>query len=479
MIIRMTLQYLPAQIVGPVAQFVAVLVWTHWLQPADYGFIALLFALQELAFTLSMSWWTHYTMRYLPGLDDREAYNRSENAVIALAALAQIPIIVAALALTAHPDSGPLMVAALAFTLTRTLTTHLAERARALGDVVSYSIVQIAISLFGMLLGLGLMTIWPGAAAVIAGFAIVQVAVLPVLAVRLGMDLRPSLRLDRRLLRAALAYGAPLMAAGAFGWICLNGIRLVVERLDGIEMVGLLSVGWNLGQRLIGVIATLVAAAAFPLAVRQAAQGGRGAGIAQLSRTAALNVGLMLPATVGLVMVCTPFTQLYVGPEFQAATLTVLPLAALTAAVRHLRMHTADPVFMIVEQPGFLLTLNATEAAATVLLCAGGLYWGGLVGACLGTLAATAGAAIWCFAIARLRHGFAFPVGALLRFCAATAVMALVLRLDVFPEGALGLLARVALGGAVYLALAALFMRDQFTRKVATPPVTLPPDAAH
>ena len=44
MLLKQTLLYLPAQIVGPAFQFMAVIVWTYWLTPEAYGVVALLLA---------------------------------------------------------------------------------------------------------------------------------------------------------------------------------------------------------------------------------------------------------------------------------------------------------------------------------------------------------------------------------------------------------------------------------------------------
>jgi O-antigen/teichoic acid export membrane protein len=460
MILRQTLLYLPAQLVGPLFQFVAVLAWTHWLLPTDYGLIALIFALQELAFTLCMSWWTHYTIRYLPGLPDRGAYARSEFTMLALAAAGQVPVVLTALWLTSHLGSADLLLATIAFTVSRALNTHLGERARALGDVATYTIVQMAGPVLGFGLGLALMPVWHGAAAVLTGFAIVQVAILPLLAWRLDLRLRLHRPIDRALLRAALRYGGPLLAAGGFGWICLNGIRLVVEHIDGLAQVGLLSVGWNLGQRLIAVAAMLVTAAAFPLAVGETAQRGAEAGVAYIGRTAPLIIGILMPATIGLVIVSEPLTRSFVGAEFQAATLIVLPLATIGAAIRNLRMHTVDQVFMIAERPGFLLVLNIIEAAATTVLSIVGLLLGGLGGACLGVVVATALSALYGLAVARFRHGFSISIEPVIRITAAAGIMAGIVLLDIYPDGVLGLAVQIAAGGLVYLGLAILMLRS-------------------
>lgn len=459
MLLRQTLNYLPAQLVGPLAQFVAVLAWTYWLAPSDYGFISLMLAVQELAFLVGMSWWTHYTVRYLPALADPSGYRRAEGGVMSLCALTQIPVMLVALALTGHLAEPGLVAVTLAFAVSRSLNTHLGERARALGDVATYTIVQLAGPLAGFGLGLAFMAMLPDATAVIAGFAVVQIAILPILARRQDLQTRLASSPDGDLLRAALAYGGPLLVAGGLGWLSVNGIRLVVEYGEGLVQLGLLSVGWNLGQRLIAVVATLVTAAAFPLAVRQAAQGGTQAGIDQIGRTAILLFGLLVPAAIGIAAVSDPLIRAVVGPEFQEATRIVLPLAAAAAAVRNLRMHLADQVFLIAERPHSLLALNAVEAVATMILCAAGLVWGGLAGACLGVLAATCICALAGFAIAMARYGLKLPLRDIAALVVAAAAMGIVVRLDIYPSTPLGLALQVAAGAAVYLALAGLVLK--------------------
>ena len=50
MLLRQTLLYLPAQLVGPFALFIAAVVWTHLLPPDAYGTLMLVMAIQELIF---------------------------------------------------------------------------------------------------------------------------------------------------------------------------------------------------------------------------------------------------------------------------------------------------------------------------------------------------------------------------------------------------------------------------------------------
>ena len=133
MLLRQTLLYLPAQLLGPLVQFAAALVWTHWLSPAAYGVLALVMAAQELVFLVCLSWWSHYTMRYLPtfvGDEDRARFGATEQLALAATTLLQSVAVFLVLALMDAEPTGDLVAAALGFTITRSLLHHLSERAR-------------------------------------------------------------------------------------------------------------------------------------------------------------------------------------------------------------------------------------------------------------------------------------------------------------------------------------------------------------
>ena len=49
-----TLLYMPAQIIGPLVQFAAILVFTHWLAPGPYGVLTYVMASQDFVFVLCL-----------------------------------------------------------------------------------------------------------------------------------------------------------------------------------------------------------------------------------------------------------------------------------------------------------------------------------------------------------------------------------------------------------------------------------------
>ena len=462
MLLRQTLAYLPAQIVGPFAQVAAALVWTHWLAPAPYGLLTFLIASQELVFLVSLSWWTHYTMRYFGGLDEagRAGFARSEAPVFAFGALAQVVGTLLVFALLGEPVTLGLVLSGIAYVVTRSLLMHLGERARTQGRIAIYTFGQFTGSVAGFAVALAAVALVSATPeAVLWGCAAAQRGGLARMWQALGSGAGPLLP-GRDVLGAALRYGTPLLVAGGFAWVAQNGIRVVVEHGAGAAALGLIAVGWGLGQRLAATLALLVIAASFPLAVKTMHGGSRDDAFRQIAQAGVMLMGLTVPAAVGLCFLADPLTALFVAAPFRATTIAVLPFAAAAGVIRNIRMHIADPIFLLIERPRINLAINIVDAAIMVAGCALGLWLGGLVGTVVGALVGTCVSTAGGLLLAAQAAAFRFPWGPGLRIAAASIAMALVLFAT--QEWPLAPTTRivldVALGATVYgLAIAALF----------------------
>jgi len=463
MLIYQTLLYLPAQLLGPVVQFLAAIAWTHWLSPSEFGVVVLVIAAQELVFFICLSWWSQYTTRYYVAHQrdgSTGSYQPTDNTVLVGSAVAQAFVSFGALALSHTALDAGLIVATIVFTVTRSITVHLSERARATGRVAIYTLAQTAGPVLGTVLGfVAIINGHVSATAVLSGFAVAQVLALPVLWHLLGLGSRFGL--SRGILSIAIRYGAPLLGAGVVTWFSVNGIRIVVDKIDGAAAVGLVSVGWNLGQRATTTAAMLVTAAAYPLVVRRTVVHSRQAGLMQLSQSGALLMGVLAPVTIGLLMINRAAVELLIGEQFQSLTLVVLPIAVLSGAIRNIRVHYADQTFMLCERTGIALVVCTLEALLTLILCVLGLLHGGLVGACLGCLVAHVLAAIFTFILAVARLHLPVPWMHFGRVAIASAAMTLALASVRWPATPLGLALEVLCGAMAYLAAAALIYRRQ------------------
>jgi O-antigen/teichoic acid export membrane protein len=468
MLLRHTLLYLPAQFVGPLFQLLAMIVWTHVVDEHTLGTITLITATHELLQIGFLAWWSQYALRFLgryQEANDAPRFYRTENAVLLASIALQSAAVVGILLLVIAPGAGTgLMLAAVAYVITRSLNLYIGERARAQQQIWVYTIQQILGPSAGFVVGLILIKLlgqspeWP-----LAGYTIAQlIAALIVLPrMRCGRSLWP---IDREIIAHALRYGIPLIIGGALGWIGLNASRFIVNEMSGVAAAGLFAVGYGLGQRAAAVAAMLVTAAAFPLAVKSMEQGGSQAGMGQLAANSALLVAVLAPSLAGIFMLRTEIVHLLIAAPFQQVTLAILPLSTLAGAIRNLRAHFGDQVFLLHNRTRWMMAIAAIDAVMTVVLSVLFLPRWGLAGVAGATVAAAFAAATVSFTIGFSRFDLRLPVAHLVRIVLATIAMSALLR--IFPEArSITVLAgHVAAGAAIYFAALALLYAPSLLR---------------
>ncbi|HZP76066.1 MAG TPA: lipopolysaccharide biosynthesis protein [Pseudolabrys sp.] len=463
MLLRHTLLYLPAQIVGPLFQLVAVIVWTHIIDEHALGVVTLVTAIHELLQTAFLAWWSQYTLRFVSRFtseEDKTRFRRTENAVLLGSIVLQGVLAVTILILAIDADANPaLIMATVGYVISRSLNLYIGERARAAHAIGVYSVQQITGPMLG--LGLGYLMIeafgqgpeWPLAGYALAQFGAVAL-VLPLIRLTHGIGpIDPSIR------RQALAYGVPLIAGNALTWAALNASRFVTGGMLGVASAGLFAVGYGLGQRAATVPAMLVTAAAFPIAVRHMERGGSRIAMRQLADNGALLAGILLPSVVGVFMLRGEIVRLLIAGPFQAATLAILPLAVLAGAIRNFRAHFGDQVFLLHDRTRIWLLVVGVDGGLTVLFSAVCTALWGLVGAAAATVAATIVAAVVSFSIGWKEFSLQLPWAHLARIGFATMAMTVVLQLIARAGGGyLDLALNVLAGALTYFAtLAALY----------------------
>jgi O-antigen/teichoic acid export membrane protein len=462
MLLRSTLLYLPAQIIGPLFQLVSVVVWTHIVGESTLGIITLVTATHELLQAVFLLWWSQYTLRFFGTIQDGEQadrFYRTENAVLLLSIAVQGMFALIVLHTKIAPEAGlGLSLAVLAYVAGRSFNIYIGERARVRGEILVYSIQQMTGPALGFLLGLLLLRMFgEGAEWPIAGYAAAQLAAvlaaLPL--IRFGWAVWP---VDRAILNQALHYGLPLVVGGGLSWVTISASRFIVSDMLGVAAAGLFAVGYGLGFRSAMVPAMMVTASAYPLAVRTMVEQGAKSAMNQLSLNGALLAAVLFPSVAGVFMLRDEIVHLLIAVSFQPATLSILPAAALAGAIRNFRAHFVDQTFLLHRRTKILVGINAIEAALTVSTCVLFISWWGLDGAVVASVAATAAAAVLSFSIGILFLGLRPPLVHLAKISASTAIMAAVLYELPKSATAFSLASHIVFGGAVYaLALAALY----------------------
>lgn len=472
MMLRHSLLYLPAQVIGPLMQLVAMVVWTHLVSEHTLGVITLIFATHELLQVAFLAWWSQFALRFFGRFGneaDAGRFYRTENAVLLVSVAVQSLAGMAILLWIVVPDSGTaLILATVAYVVTRTLTLYVSERARVSQQIGLYSVQQIFGPTAGFAAGwIMIKLIGPAPEWVLAGYAIAQliavILVLPFLT--FGFRLRPF---DRDILTHALHYGVPLVIGGALSWLGLNAPRFIVNDLMGVAAAGLFAVGYGLGQRAAAVAAMLVTAAAYPLAVKEMEEKGSIAAIRQLADNAAWLLAVLVPSVVGIFLLRQDIVSLLIAEPFRATTLAILPLSVLAGGIRSARAHFCDQVFLLHNRTRLAMLVMGVDAIAAVGLgIAGTLLWG-LVGAAAASVAAAFIAALVSFLLGFVRFQLQVPWTHIARIALASAAMDAGLIALPQARNLAVLIAYVGLGAAIYLAGLALLYFPWLKRTIGS-----------
>lgn len=463
MLLRQTLLYLPSQLGGSAMQLVFAIIWTHWLTDSDYGRLTFLIATQELIFLSCFSWWSLFVLRYFGGAGHANTRSvlQAEPGILEVTCIPQILLNLAVLAALGELHDLLLVVSSSAYVIGRSFVTYFGERARSKSNIGLFTAAQTGSMTLGGLLGFLLVVfVNPTASSVLTGFAVAHLGVAIWLAGLFKVG-RFGRGFDMALCRKAFSFGLPLVVAGAVNWFNLNGIRVVMEVMGGATAVGLLAVGWGLGQRLATTAAMFVTMAAFPLAAKSLEQGARGKALRQMENGGTMLIGAVLPAAVGLWLITPPFVNLAISEPFRDITIAIMPIAVMTCAIRNIRVHYADMAFILFERTGLSVVVNSIEAVLMVAFCAVGYSYGGILGSVIGACAASSVAALLAFVIA-WRFGLPIPLLDWGRIVLATAVMAAALSELPAIVGTWSdlsqIILRVVLGVVVYAAaIVALF----------------------
>ncbi len=464
MFIKQTLLYLPANIIAPFFSILAVVVWTHFLDPADLGRYSLVVAVQEFTFLLLL-WWSTYTLRSLGEWNEAERqqrFRRTEGFVLFSVACLHV-VIVTGLVATAVDRAAnlALILASVFFAVSRSLVTYLADRARTAQRIGLYTVLQISWSVFGFALGLffvltfGSSAVWP-----LLGTAVAQLLAAGYVMWRAGV--RPfALRPDLEVIRAAARFGLPLLGAALLTWVGMYGNRFIIEFFLGHAAVGQFLAGTELAERGTFFAITLAGAATLPLAIQDMRDSGAGAAMRRLKTGSIAVLGLMIPTAVGISVLAAPISQVLIGQAYREVSVVLLPASSWSGVIYGTWCALPAQALILLKRTWLLVAASAATAILTVIFTVILIQGLGTVGAAYARLAALS---LPFFAICYIcisRFGMLVPGRELARMLVCAALMAVALRVIPQPGTLLGLAGVIALGAIVYLSAAALLFRNE------------------
>ncbi len=461
--------YLPANIIQGVVGFLAIVLFTRLLEPADFGRYALAFSVMTLAHVAVFSWLEAAMARFwaaqAPG-----AATQGHFASLYRTGFVLSGAFLAASALSVWVWPGdPLfriaLIAGLAGVPARSLVKLAQERYRAAGEVGKAAGLDIAVTVGGLAIGVGFALLGWGAAAPLLGIGLAPLAALPFV---LPGELREARggAFEPARVRSYAMYGYPIAASLALTVVLASTDRFLLAAFMDEAAVGAYHAGYSIANRTLDVLFLWLGSAGQPALIMALERGGldrlKTAAREQLSTF--LLIGL--PAAAGVALVARPLSEVLIGEELRIAAASVTPWIALSALLYGLTAYYFGQAFTLGKKTRHLLVAMAIPAAMNVVLNLVLVPRFGLMGAAWATAASFALGLAATRIIGRRIMALPIPWDSLIRCSIATGVMALVVaRLPAiggFPE----LMMDAFVGGLVYAA-AALTLNAAGVRDVA------------
>jgi O-antigen/teichoic acid export membrane protein len=445
--------YLPMNIVQGLVGLFSIVVFTRWLAPADYGVYALAFAGMNLVHTLVFTWMEAAMARFYA----REA--EAGRLAAHFATLYRSWAIAAAgfgtvvgVGLIVWPGGGMVKIAiaaGLAAILARSLCKLAQERRRAAGDVRGAALMDMAQTLGGFAIGVGLIVMGLRGAAPIAGLgaaaAVVLVFVLPT-----ELRRRASGTFERGRAVSYLGYGVPISLSLILALTLATTDRFMLAGFLGDGAVGVYQAGYTLSNRTLDVLFLWLGAAGGPALIMALERGGA-EGLARSAREqAGFMLALALPAALGLALVARPLAEVLVGPALRSGAALVTPWIAASALCLGLTNGYTHQAFTLGRRTGLLLGAMSVPAVANIGLCLWLIPRFGISGAVWATTASYAIGLLASTVMGRMAQPMPIPYAALARTLVATALMGLAVAALPSLGGAAELALKAGGGAAVY-----------------------------
>jgi O-antigen/teichoic acid export membrane protein len=438
--------------------FLAVLVWSNTLTPAEFGSYSLVSATALLINAAAFEWLRLTTARMT-------ADPTAPNGVHPLRANAMAALVLALLGIFAAVIVGlwlfrtPMarlsfawwpLVGAFAVSEMLLLNINTLSRFRFLPwqffrSIVARGVLSIVI---GVILVKGFQL---GATGAVLGIVVAQLATALVSIVldSFWRTVHPfAAKIDD--LAAIWRFGGPLIIGCALNYGVGVADRYVIGFLAGNAEVGLYAAPWDLVQKIVVFVMLAINLTVFPSIVREYEKNGADAARASVEQNFLLQAGLGLPAVVGFAVLAPGLSHMLLGAPFRSQAIILLPFIAVSALFRSLTTFHLNMAFQLTKRTKLMMVQPIASLA--VILGAGpwALQHFGLVGMAAVTMAAQCGGFLLSLVLAQRVFRFSLLDRNLLCVLAAALAMGGALwkfRDLTHPVATLGL---VAAGGAIY-----------------------------
>lgn len=445
MISPYALIYLVAYMLPALIGFLALIVYTHLLSPAEYGIYVIGTSVAGLVSAVFFTWIRQSVSRYqssAPELDLRaETIVAYVGTAVVIACLAPVAIFVV------RPGVGFAVLAASVFlSLSLTAFEISQEFRRAQLNPLRFAVIAVIRS--ALALGLGYLAIELG----FGGLGLlVAVSVSFLIGDVLNFPRKPGKPLQLAsadYLKQFLRYGLPF-SLGALAYALHGALdKLGVAYLLGQSGAGYYGLAADMTRQLIAILAASVASAMFPMVFRSLAEKGPVATRERLKEGIELLLALIAPVAVWLAISAPVVAGALLGSEFQSSVAALLPLLAMARMFGGVNQFYLQVSFQLAEKPLLQVAHESSILVLNIALLFPLTLVFGLPGTAAAILIAEGVGILIGIWLSRRAFKLPFNGRGMARVFAAAAVMAVATYAAKMTANGHGVLALVAVAGA-------------------------------
>jgi O-antigen/teichoic acid export membrane protein len=460
--------YLGVNVITGIIGFIAIPIFTRIFVPREYGIYALVNTTISLGAPIVYVYLQSSMMRFYPEYKSRNELDVFYSTAFHYAPHFMILLLVVLLPLAAFviPLGQYRLLVCLAisifafFAIYNVLLGMLVIRQMAL----QYAIIFVFVQFCNYIVGAGLAA-WlkAGVAGPFWGWLGALVLAVPFQFAILHIFRRFEWKKNSRALQKEFfRFGFPLIFTTIAAEILTAADRYMVQGFKGAYQVGLYTVVYTLVMSVERLMVSFVATGALPVIYKVYEKDGEQQTIELIRKVTRLFLIIIVPVTLGLIMLRVPIIHVLTSPRYYGSTSIVTPLV-LGIFLNNLAW-LPFLAFRIKKKTNTTLIPIGAAAALNILINVLLIPKYGYVGAAWATLISYLVYFIVLTAMGHSNMRWSFPWLSALRISVAGAVMSVALfGLEKLPlHGALGLLALIVAGAVIYLA--ALFALGDITR---------------
>jgi O-antigen/teichoic acid export membrane protein len=425
MIIRHTLVYTAVKFFPAIASMAALMVFTRLMSPDQFGEYSITVNVTGTVVAILGNFLVIGLGRFEPATNTDTDKQKLHSTVISSAVLMNVAV-ASILAVLAALNLLPVLSVNYFFLF--------ALFSPSLFLMLSQKLINAKLNPKAYGLSLALKNIFfllAGAACLLAGYGVD--CVLVSLAIASLLASLPALSLwaktswksfDFGVLKELWSYGAPLTLLYLFVMIISFSDRIFIDLMLGSEEVGLYSAGYDLTQYTIAIVASIVHLAAFPIILKAYESEGEEKAKALLSTSIRILLLVMLPVTLGFTAVKEEISGIFLGNDFAATSMMLIPILALSVLLSAIKSYYFDYAFQITKTTWLQSIPPMLAAFINCVLNYVLIRSMGVIGAAYATLISYAAYLLLTVALSKRVFKLpAFPWGYALKVCLAGLIM--------------------------------------------------------